>query len=215
MDHSCSPASHAWGFPAETVPSHGIRTQSVYFQLGNERPRAKQGAEDDIEDLRMETPIEVVRTHGRDILASEGMQLEKTFMQHGDVSVYAHSVGAACMSIRIARALNIRLDERSLVRGALLHDYFLYDWHVPGPENHRHATMHARYALRNAERDFVLNDIERNVIERHMFPVNLRPPSTKEAAVLCLADKICATQETVAGFAKAALAFFRGPANDL
>ena len=69
--------------------------------------------------------------YGADILYSPGMQLEKEFLQHGDVSVFAHSVAAACTCLLFARLLRkylkIRLNERALVRGALLHDYFLYD----------------------------------------------------------------------------------------
>ena len=68
--------------------------------------------------------------HGSDILASANMQLEKQFMQHGNVSVFDHSVAVACTCIWLADLLRIRVDERALVRGALLHDYFLYDWHA-------------------------------------------------------------------------------------
>ncbi|MDY4045137.1 MAG: phosphohydrolase, partial [Oscillospiraceae bacterium] len=52
-------------------------------------------------------------------------------------------------------------------------------------------------ALRNADRDFELNDTERDMIKKHMFPLNPTPPRFKETAVLCLADKYCALRETV------------------
>ena len=56
-------------------------------------------------------------------------------MQHGRCSVYRHSVAVARTGLDMAERLGIRIDAESLVRGALLHDYFLYDWHTgyPGP----------------------------------------------------------------------------------
>lgn len=68
--------------------------------------------------------------YGADILSSRGMELEKGFFQHGTVTVYDHSVAVALMCLQLAMLLHIHADRRSLVRGALLHDYFLYDWHV-------------------------------------------------------------------------------------
>ncbi len=140
---------------------------------------------------------EIVRKYGSDILDNEDMQLEKTFRQHGNVSVYEHSINVAVMALVIARHTDINIDEKSMIRGALLHDFFLYDWH-DNDESHRlHGFTHAGEALRNAEKDFELNDIERNVIERHMFPLNVRPPKYMEAWIVCVADKICAAYETL------------------
>ena len=64
--------------------------------------------------------------YGADILSSRGMELEKGFFQHGTVTVYDHSVAVALMCLQLAMLLHIHADRRSLVRGALLHDYFLY-----------------------------------------------------------------------------------------
>ena len=135
--------------------------------------------------------------HGKDILEHERMLLEKKFIQHGDYSVYEHSISVAVYCRRIVYYFNIDVDIRSLVRGALLHDYFLYDWHIYNPENRGHATRHAGRALKNALEDFELNDIEKNMIYCHMFPVNIRIPKYKESWILCMADKLSATYETV------------------
>lgn len=51
------------------------------------------------------------------------------YMQHGDTSVFRHSVSVAYFSYYLALKMNAPVDIHSLVRGALLHDYFLYDWH--------------------------------------------------------------------------------------
>lgn len=143
----------------------------------------------------------ILLKHGADILFSPNMQSEKQFLQHGKVSVFTHSVAAACTCIRIARILRvrlgIRLNERALIRGALLHDYFLYDWHIPDRSHRLHGFFHARRAFENASRDFALGEIERDMILRHMFPLNLIPPACPESMILCAADKLCALGETL------------------
>lgn len=133
--------------------------------------------------------------HGRAILNSPGMQLEQQFIQHGSVTCFDHSLAVAYLSLWIVLRLGLRLDLRSLVRGALLHDYFLYDWHEKDESHRWHGFHHARRALDNASRDFELNCIEQDIIEKHMFPLNLTPPRFAESVVVTCADKICACFE--------------------
>ena len=73
--------------------------------------------------------VALVERNGRLILQSVGMEQEKGYIQHGAVSCYLHSFFVAYMSVWLAKRFRIRIHLRSLVRGALLHDYFLYDWH--------------------------------------------------------------------------------------
>ena len=79
-----------------------------------------------MEDISART----VRRLGHGILTSPGMKRERGFIQHGDVSVLEHSFMVAVLCVAIARHLPGKWDFSSLVRGALLHDYFLYDWHI-------------------------------------------------------------------------------------
>lgn len=139
-----------------------------------------------------------LREHAADILDSDKMASEKNFMQHGTTSCYEHSIMVACMSVTLARRFRISVDERSMVRGALLHDYFLYDWHVPDKSHRLHGFTHPFAALKNAERDFELNAMERDIIVKHMFPLNPFLPKYKESVLVCLADKMCALKETFA-----------------
>ncbi len=144
-----------------------------------------------------ETIGKSIYDYGRDILSSEEIKAEKTFMQHGDTSVYEHSLNVAYLSLYIVRRMNIRADERAVVRGALLHDYFLYDWHIKSEKNRKHGFYHARRALINARRDFMLSEIEEDIIRKHMFPLNITPPKYRESVVVCIADKIVAAAETL------------------
>ena len=107
------------------------------------------------------------------------------------------TVGNGCVALHIHSRVTGAKEAAGLVRAALLHDYFLYDWHTPDPAHRLHGFRHAGTALRNADRDFELNDTERDMIKKHMFPLNPAPPRFKETAVLCLADKYCALRETV------------------
>ena len=108
-----------------------------------------------------------------------------------------HCISVAYVSLIIAKKLHIKVDRKALVRGALLHDYFLYDWHEKGGGHKLHGFRHPYSALRNASRDFKLNNIEENVILRHMFPLTPIPPKCREAWIVCMADKYCSAKETM------------------
>ena len=144
----------------------------------------------------------LIMKHGKAILHANRMQQEKKYLQHGNVSVYDHSVLVAFTCIWIARHLPIRTNIRALIRGALLHDYFLYDWHIPDKHHKWHGFRHARFALQNAEKDFILNDIEKNMILSHMFPLNIEVPQYRESVILCIADKMSAIREMIWGITK-------------
>jgi uncharacterized protein len=141
----------------------------------------------------------IVHVYGHDILSHESMQIERTCYQHGVITTYAHSIRVACLAVWIADRMHLwhKVDLRSLVRAALLHDYFLYDWHDWDNGEHRlHGFTHGRRALRNAERDFRLNHVERDSIANHMFPLTPVPPRYIEGYLVTMADKISATRET-------------------
>ena len=76
-------------------------------------------------------------------------------------------------------------------------NYFLYDWHEKDDSHKWHGFHHAKKALENALEDFKLNEIERDIIACHMFPLNIRPPKYRESWLVCYADKVCSGLETV------------------
>ncbi len=148
-------------------------------------------------DYRKEAILSL-RRNADDILSSSLLSKEKAFLQHGNVSVYAHSVSVSVLAVMLCRKFSIKADERSLIRGALLHDYFLYDWHEKDSSHKWHGFTHSRRALNNAMKDFSLNPIEKDIILTHMFPLNLTLiPRRKESALVCLADKLCALHESL------------------
>lgn len=126
------------------------------------------------------------------------MNENKQYLQHGTTSIYGHSLHVAYMSCLFAENFHIRADYRALIRGAFLHDYFLYDWH---DREHCHRRPHGFYhpgvALVNAMQEFELSEVEKDIIRKHMFPLTLIPPRCREAWIVCLADKICSVKETL------------------
>jgi uncharacterized protein len=139
----------------------------------------------------------VIEKYGEGILNHEEFQKQKTFMQHGKQTTYDHVLAVANRSIGIARHLPFKIDEAALVRAALLHDYYLYDWHHPGKGHRLHLFRHGRWAQENAVRDFKLSKKEQNSIRWHMFPLCIVPPRHLEGWYISTADKLCAVKEFI------------------
>ena len=80
----------------------------------------------------------------------------------------------------------------------MLHDYYQYNIKEEGFSAYRHGTSHPLTAMKKAQEDFDLTDKELNIIRGHMWPLTLvHPPKSKEALLVCLADKYCAANEMV------------------
>ena len=134
----------------------------------------------------------------RQVCSSSRMNKSRTFYQHGKINIYVHSLRVAYICYYWVKKYHLHVDEKALIRGALLHDYFLYDWHDKEHEHKRpHGFFHPSAALCNAKQDCILTRKEENIIQRHMFPLTLIPPGCKEAWLVCKADKVCSTRETV------------------
>ena len=137
----------------------------------------------------------------RDLAEDPRCQKMKEFLQHSDVTTFEHCMDVAKKSFVLARKMHLRVDEKALVVGAFLHDYYLYDWHDYGDKLHGY--HHADRALINAKRDFEIGETEESIIFSHMWPLNLtRVPSTKEAFVVCMVDKWVSTKETLKKYKK-------------
>lgn len=139
----------------------------------------------------------IVYAYGADILNSDGLQASKEYIQHGHISVYDHSLNVAVLCVWLADKLHVRVDIQALITGALLHDYFLYDWHIRSEDHRWHGIHHPKRAYLNAVRDFDIGLIEKNMILSHMFPLTPALPLYRESWLLILADKLCAIGEVL------------------
>jgi len=117
------------------------------------------------------------------------------YTQHGAVDTLTHCRSVAALSWLIAKRLHLDVDERVLAQGALLHDFYLYDWHGAG---WRHSYRHPEAARRNAVERFHVDEATQDVIASHMWPINpTHIPSSTEAWLVTIADKIVSAHETL------------------
>lgn len=143
--------------------------------------------------------VRMIRRYGTDILESKNFLKSEEYIQHGNMSVRRHSINVAKCSLAIAKTLGIRCNKRDLIRGALLHDYFQYDWHSPEHCGLKklHGFYHPGIALQNAEKEYRLNPRQRDIIKKHMWPLTVVPPACREAWLVIMADKYCSLMETL------------------
>lgn len=146
----------------------------------------------------------MLQKYGEEVLSSQGFLNSEQYIQHGSVSVKKHSIRVALTAIAIAEFLKIKYRKKDLIRGALLHDYFQYDWHNK-PVNlqsilhfyQMHGFTHPFTALNNAQKDFELTKREKDIISKHMWPLTVKPPMCREAWIVTMADKYCSLLETL------------------
>lgn len=134
-----------------------------------------------------------------DIKSDNHVQEMKKYIQHGDVSTYEHCENVAKLCYKFNKALPLHADLKTLLVGAMLHDFYLYDWHEEGDGSHHwHGFRHASRASQNAEKYFDIDNKTADVIKSHMWPLNPeRIPRSKEAWMVCIADKCVSLQETL------------------
>ena len=82
-------------------------------------------------------------------------------------------------SCRMAEFLHLSVNRKAMIRGALLHDYFLYDWHNPDNGHRLHGFSHPYTSLKNAKRDYSITKREADIIVKHMFPLTIVPPQRR------------------------------------
>lgn len=129
----------------------------------------------------------------KELISSPEVASMKHIPQHMQTNCYDHSVYVAYVSFLICRRLN--WDFVSAARGGLLHDLFLYNWR-DGKHEGMHGFRHPSVALGNASALWELNDREKDIIEKHMWPLTItKMPKYKEAFVVNGADKLCAVAE--------------------
>lgn len=133
-----------------------------------------------------------------EVISNEKVQDMKNYIHHSDISTFDHCLRIAYFSFYFAKRLPFEFDLRSLVRGAMLHDLYLYDWHKPESWHKWHGFKHPMTALSNARKCFKLNKKEADIIHSHMWPLTIKDiPGCREAALVCLVDKCCSLGETL------------------
>ena len=127
----------------------------------------------------------------QDIIDNDTVKQMKNFRQHCNTSCYKHCMQVAYFTYIACKKL--KLDYISATRAAMLHDLFLYDWRkkyrnieLPG----LHAFVHPQIALKNASEIFSLNELEKDIILKHMWPVTFALPKHRESYIVTIMDSI-------------------------
>jgi uncharacterized protein len=130
-----------------------------------------------------------------DILIHDEFLKLKDYHHHTG-HIYDHVVRVSYISYAISKVLG--LDFKAAARGGLLHDFFLYDWRerkATDQSKALHGREHPQIALANARRYFEVNELEEDIILKHMFPKTRPVPRYLESAVVSFSDKISTVYE--------------------
>ena len=117
----------------------------------------------------------------------------KSMVHHGNNRL-DHINRVAKMSFYLS--MYLRLDYVSCTRGAMMHDFFTSDDLCREGRKYKYFLRdHPKIALDNSTKYFELNDIEKDIILTHMYPVVKGKPKYKESKLVCLTDKIVSIYE--------------------
>ena len=123
----------------------------------------------------------------------------KEFSMHRGSNCYEHTfkvVKRAIHHVEISSKKNI--NSEVVLVGAILHDYYLYDWRVDRSKLKGHAKHHVQIALENASKDFDISKEVKEVIGTHMWPINIKNyPKSREAKIVSINDKMVALCEAL------------------
>lgn len=127
-----------------------------------------------------------------DILDNKEFKKLETIGHHG-INRYDHSIRVSYYSYKIAKIL--KLDYETTARAGLLHDFFISDENRSLKERFLSTFIHPKYALENADKYFELDEMGKNIIEAHMFPIYKRLPKYAESWIVSSVDKAAAIYE--------------------
>lgn len=128
-----------------------------------------------------------------DLLESDSVNAMRDIRHHFFTTCYDHSLFVSYVAFRLARRWG--LDYMAAARAGLLHDLYLYDPRDKTQYEGNQCFAHPVAALKNAQALTELSEREANAILTHMWPLAKKMPRYREAFVVNLADKICATLE--------------------
>lgn len=136
------------------------------------------------------------------ILNHPEFQKRKSYQHHGKESVYEHSMKVSNLAYRMAKRLPI--NEKEVAIGALLHDFYINPWYDNTVKKRflkQHGFVHAKEAKNNAHNYFedYMNHYIDDMIEKHMFPLNIRPPRYLGSWIVTISDK-CVSLSIVKDF---------------
>ncbi len=129
-----------------------------------------------------------------EIVNHEEYQKLKLYTHHLCMTRYEHSMHVAYRAYYKALKCKKDVDYKSIIRGALLHDFYFYQ-REDAPKDH--LKSHPALSLENNLKYFEINDLEKDIILSHMWPVGGPKPKFKESSIVNKSDKVCSIVEVV------------------
>ena len=127
-----------------------------------------------------------------DIVLNKDFNKLNKDMHHG-ITRYEHSMRVARHSFMACKLFKMK-EINEVTRAALLHDFYS-DEELEGIKSNKKLKKHPEKALNNSLKYFELNDMQKDVISKHMFPVTLSLPKYKESYLVSLIDKVVGAYE--------------------
>lgn len=128
-------------------------------------------------------------------------------LSHHGISRLDHSLRVSYFSYKISKFLH--LDKRKVARAGLLHDFFLTNI-KDNKTKVASVFKHSKEAVANADNNFIISDIEKNIIASHMFPVMpFILPKYAESWVVNAVDKTVAIYEFAENYSTTCVIKFR------
>lgn len=126
------------------------------------------------------------------VLTNKEFLRRKNFPHHGDITVFDHCLAVSWLAFKLAKRFSGNVQDAAI--GGLLHDFYPTPWQDKPKQNHfreAHGFVHAREAYQNVQKFFpeYTNDRIKDIIEKHMFPLNPALPRYRETWFVTLADK--------------------------
>ncbi len=113
------------------------------------------------------------------------------YKHHNGKTRLDHVMEVAYLSFRIGKKLS--LDCNAIVKAAILHDLFFYDWLREGPR--LHGFRHPAISLENAKKITHLSKKEEDIIKKHMWPLTPVPPLYMESLIVSIVDTFCSLRD--------------------
>ncbi len=130
----------------------------------------------------------------RDIaLNEEFCKLDAVSEIHHGITRYEHSMRVARNTFKMCKFFNFE-NIKDITRAALLHDFYV-NADMGEASSAKRLGLHPAIALNNALKYYDLNEIQKDIIVKHMFPVTKSFPKYKESWLVTLVDKTVSAYE--------------------
>ena len=149
---------------------------------------------DNIKNYNSEVRGEFIESMS-ELLSHENFKRLSDFKQHFKCTRLKHCMDVGYFSFYISKLFG--LDYIAAGKAALLHDFYFHRKDGSFKDSFKTLLRHPKDALENALEICELSEKERDIIDKHMWLVTLKPPKYIEGFVVTFVDKYCASKEFI------------------